>query len=185
MKPKEVTMRGCKRKAWRAAVLLFALPAFLDGCGDDDTTAPQATPNPTVKVTITVRQVIVIAECEGTTGTNPGDFVFDLDFYTSDTSIETQSFSGSFAGLNNQNVDIPDIGIELNRVPPEDGWLYLNFSVTELDNGIPDPGMNDSRGLCEHRWPTGDVEEYFFTVDVSGSTRCSVRFVGWLKAERL
>ena len=170
--------------AGRAAVLWLALPAFLGGCGDDDATAPQATPDPTVKVTITVKEVIVIAECEGTTGTNPGDFVFDLDFYTSDASIETQSFSGSFAGLKNQNVDIPDIVLELNRIPPEDGWLYLMFAVTELDNGVPDPGMNDSRGLGEHPWPTGAVDEYFFTVDVSGSTRCSVRFVGWIKAEK-
>jgi hypothetical protein len=177
-------MSGCRRTAWRATALWLALPAFLGGCGDDDTTAPQATPAPTIKVTITIKQVIVIAECEGTTGTNPGDFVFDVDFNTSDANIETQSSSGSFTGLTNQGVDIPDIVFELDRVPPEDGSLYLMFSVTELDNGVPDAGMNDARALTEYGWPTGDVEEHFLTVDVSGSTRCSVRFVAWIKAEK-
>jgi hypothetical protein len=163
--------------------LWLALPALVGGCGDDDTMVLQATPDPTVKVTITVKEVVVVAECEGTTGTNPGDFVFDVDFYTSDASIETQSFSGSFMGLNNQTVDIPDIVIELNRVPPESGWLYLEFSATELDNGVPDAGMNDSRGLGEYGWPTGDTLEENYTVNVAGSSRCAVTFVVSLKAE--
>jgi hypothetical protein len=175
----------CKKlgKLMPAAAFLFLSAALLGGC-EDDPAAPQATAPPTVNVTVTVTAVEVIAECEGTTGTNPGDFVFELHFYTSDTSIATQVFSGSFSGLNNETVNIPDIVVELNRAAPEDGRLYLEFRVTELDNNVPDAGMNDARGIGEYGWPTGDTVEDTYVTQVSGSSRCSVAFVYTLGAER-
>lgn len=177
---------SCKKSGGPAiaAALLLVLGAFLSGC-EDDVAAPTVAADPTVKVMITVTQVHVIAECEGTTGTNPGDFVFELAFYTSDSSIEETLYSGSFSGLNGQDVDIADIEIELNRVPPDDGRLYMEFRVTELDNGIPDSGMNDARSIGDYLWPTGDTLEENFTQRVAGSTRCEVMFVYTLSAERM
>lgn len=174
-----------KKPGWRApgAALLLMLTVLLGGC-DDDAAGPQATPDPTVKVTITVIEVDVVAECEGTTGTNPGDFIFELHFYTSDSSIATREFSGSFSGLNGQTVDIPDIVIELNRVPPEDGRLYMEFRVTELDNGVPDSGMNDARSINEFIWPTGATAQEYYPQLISGSSRCSVVFIYTLSAVR-
>jgi len=163
------------------AALLLPLLAILGGCGDD-TAAPQTAADPTVDVTITVKEVDVIAECEGTTGTNPGDFTFNVLFYTSDQSIATQTYSGTFSGLTGQAVDIPDIVIKLNRRPPKDGRLYLEFQVTELDNNVPDSGMNDARGILELVWPTGDAEEDTYPERVTGSARCSVLFVSTMKA---
>lgn len=166
-----------------AAAILLAPLALLGGC-EDDPAEPQVTPDPTVKVTITVKEVQVIAECEGTTGTNPGDFVFTLDFSTSDTHITPQEYSGSFSGLTGQTLDITDIVIELNRVPPKNGFMYMEFSVTELDNNVPDAGMNDSRGVGEYAWPAGDLLEETFVTQVSGSSRCRVLFVYTISAVR-
>ncbi len=173
-------MRSGKTAA--IATPLLACLALVAAC-EDDTTAPPAS-EPTVNVTITVREVDVIAECEGTTGTNPGDFIFEVHFYTSDTDIATRQFSGSFSGLSGQTVDIPDIVIELNRLPPKDGRLYLEFRVTELDNGIPDSGMNDARAIAEFIWPTSDTLEEFYSQAVAGSSRCAVLFVNTLSAVR-
>jgi hypothetical protein len=170
------------RGSLATAAFLLACLLFAGAC-EDDTTAPQAV-EPTVNVTLTVTEIQVIAECEGTTGTNPGDFVFEVHFYTSDADIATQQFSGSFTGLNGQTVDIPDIVFELNRLPPEDGQLYLEFRVTELDNGVPDSGMNDARAILDFGWPTSDTSEEFYAATVSGSSRCSVLFVNTLSAVR-
>ena len=162
-----------------AAVTLAVVLAFLVGC-DDDTIAPPRVNK--VKVTVTVKEVYVIAECEGTTGTNPGDFTFELLFYTEDKTIAVQQYTGTFSGLNGQTVNIPDIVVEMARVPKAGQWFYMEFGATEWDNGVPDSGMNNSRGLGEYGWPADKTAEEIYVQTVSGSGRCSVMFVYTISA---
>jgi hypothetical protein len=175
-----------ERRARATGMAAFLMAATLvGGCGDS-TTAPQATANAnTVRVKVTVKSVYVIAECEGTTGTNPGDFTFELHCYTNDPDIPERVFNGTFSGLKGQTVDIPDIVIQMDRVPKKGDWFDMEFRVTELDNGVPDPRMNDSRSISQYAWPTGDTLEEDYPQEVTGSSACSVQFTYGISASRV
>jgi hypothetical protein len=102
----------------------------------------------------------------------------------SSTTATKQTFSGTFSGLKGQTVDLPDIVIKMHRVPKKGDLFDIEFSMTELDNGVPDARMNDARSIGQYAWPTKSTGADTYAQEVTGNPACSVQFSCTIAATR-